>query len=127
MFLNISNHPSSRWSPEQLKAAQDLSGGDGIVIDVAFPNVNPAERSEMIRCIASDLIKSLNISDRRPVAAALVQGEFTLSFALISILKEMRVTVVAACSERNVTEATAPDGSTTKVVRFDFVQFRKYL
>ena len=125
MFLNISNHPICRWSSEQLKAAQDLSG-DGVVLDVAFPNVNPSTRSEEIGCIASDLVKSLEISSDDHLVV-LVQGEFTLTVALVSILKEMGVTVVAACSERNVTETTAPDGSTTKVVKFDFVQFRKYL
>ena len=35
MFINISNHPSDKWSEEMIEAAQQY----GQVIDIAFPNV----------------------------------------------------------------------------------------
>ena len=35
MFVNLSNHPSSNWTPEQISAA----GGN--VVDLPFPQVLP--------------------------------------------------------------------------------------
>ena len=40
MFINISNHPVARWSPEQLTAAKEMTK-DGQIEDLGFPNVDP--------------------------------------------------------------------------------------
>jgi len=38
MFINVSNHPSSKWNKDQLEAARTLGGE---VMDVQFPAVDP--------------------------------------------------------------------------------------
>lgn len=38
MLLNLSNHPSSLWCDEQIKAAETLFGE---IVDLPFPQVDP--------------------------------------------------------------------------------------
>ena len=54
-------------------------------------------------------------------AAVLCQGEFCLTFLVVSALKAQGITVLAACSERIVTER-----GNKKEVTFQFERFRKY-
>jgi len=58
MFINISNHPSAKWSPEQLAAALDLAGEEPIR-DVQFPNVNPTDGRYEVMQQAYDLVAYL--------------------------------------------------------------------
>ncbi len=37
-FLNISNHPSDKWTEKQLNSALELADQ---IIDLPFPNINP--------------------------------------------------------------------------------------
>jgi hypothetical protein len=54
------------------------------------------------------------------------QGEFTLTYRIVSKLKENNIKVVAACSERVAKETKLPDGTTQKVAIFEFVRFREF-
>lgn len=119
MLLNCSNHASQKWNIEQRKAA----GKWGEIVDYPFPNV-PANAdetyiAEQAAVIAED-IKALQPS------AVLCQGEFTLSYVLITKLLKTGIPVVAACSERKVEETVLADGSTEKRAAFHFVKFREY-
>lgn len=118
-FINVSNHPSEKWSPEQKAAAEQY----GQVIDMNFPAVDPNGSEEYIDRLASDYFEKIRAYDH-PVV--MVQGEFTFSFALVTKLKAAGYTVLAACSERRVIESTDADGNTEKRSVFAFVQFRKY-
>lgn len=118
MFINCSNHKFSMWDDAQKNAA--LKWGE--VEDIPFPNVNPYLSSEEIKRLAADtaeLICSYN------PAVVMCQGEFTLTFELVKILKEKGIRVVSACSERNVIEKT-DGGACKKEVFFRFVRFREY-
>lgn len=53
--------------------------------------------------------------------AVMCQGEFTLCFQVVELLKQAGIPVLAACSERRVTEK---DGK--KIVEFEFQQYREY-
>ena len=128
-FINISNHPSSKWSSRQLEAAKALAD---VIIDVPFPNV-PADASiSDVKGMAEEL--AINkvwpyINDYKVEhLTILLQGEMTLVAALLRILQipGNGINVVAACSERNSVETVNPDGSTTKTAVFKFVQFRSY-
>lgn len=55
-------------------------------------------------------------------AAVLCQGEFCLAFSVISKLQQSGVTVLAACSERNVKS----EDNGRKITVFEFKRFRKY-
>lgn len=118
MFLNISNHVSSKWSSEQLAAAKELGGE---VRDIPFPAVPPTATTAEVHQMADELIY-YEMAGMAIPPVVMVQGEMTLTHYLVSELKARDWCVVAACSERNTIEN--PDG--TKTVRFQFVQFREY-
>lgn len=123
MFLNISNHGSASWSKEQLAAARELGGE---VIDIQFPTVDPAANEKDIAMQAIDLVNYIYVDLALEPAVAMIQGEMTLTYALVGILRENGVKVVAACSDRCVTEVAKEDGTTEKKAIFKFVQFREY-
>lgn len=121
MFVNISNHPSSKWSPAQIEAAKRLGGGE--IVDIEFPNVPPEATSADIEKMAKTITqKVLSLQTKSPFITAMVQGEHTLTVALVKELMFFGIQCVAATSERIVKEN--PDG--TKTVRFEFKQFRNY-
>ncbi len=125
MFLNISNHPLEKWSPEQLMAARSL--GHGVIASQKFPNVPPSYTMEEVAAMAKGLVADVEKDYPQtgefltPPRIAMIQGEFSLTWELTRRLHALGWRVVVACSERNVIDN--PDG--TKTVRFQFVQFRE--
>ena len=114
------NHISTNWSEKQLAAAREAYGE---ITDFPFPPVAASAPAEQIHSLADEIVGK--VITLQPTAV-LCQGEFTLTYAIVSCLKERGITVVAACSERNVRENILSDGRTEKTVSFDFVQFREY-
>lgn len=114
-FINFSNHPSVQWGNEQLKKAEEF----GEVIDLAFPSVPPeADENEIARLAEAFAGKIIGMDP----AAVMIQGEFTLAFAVVSRLKREGIRCLAACSNRLVEEE-----DNVKHVRFEFVRFREYI
>lgn len=119
MLINLSNHPSSRWSPGQLSTANDSHGE---VIDFPFPMVNPSDTKDDVYAIATSIVnKIIRIYGTNHIAIH-IMGEFTLCYALIQQFKAEGITCLASTTERIVTDN--PDG--TKTSTFKFVQFREY-
>ncbi len=114
VFVNFSNHPSAGWGREQAEAASRY----GQLIDVPFPAVEAKADEEAARHLAEQYVEQ--ILNCHP-AAVLCQGEFCLTFLVVSALKAQGITVLAACSERIVTER-----GNKKEVTFQFERFRKY-
>ena len=115
VFVNISNHPSDRWSDDQRRAALQIADQ---IIDLPFPNVPPEASTKEAVEIGLELLMGLP----EGTVAAMVQGEFTLTTFLVRALQMRGVTPYAATTERRVEEL--PDGR--KVTQFRFVQFRRY-
>ena len=115
-FLNISNHPKEKWSPEQVAAANEL--GNGNIVNCPFPNVHPMATTEEVTEMSRQFVAGL--FQPAKVDAAMVQGEFSLTHELTRMLIALGWPVYVACSERRVEEV---DGK--KVVTFEFVQFRR--
>ena len=139
IFINISNHPSALWSARQRESAENY----GWVMDIPFPEVDAHADENEIRDMADRLfadiigvyMESVGETDRDEILrngvsdgtlTVMVQGEFTLTFALIERLKEIHAVVVAACSQRVVHEEQMERGKSRKVVEFEFVRFREY-
>ncbi len=119
-FINATNHPSAKWSQEQLKAAQ----GYGEVYDLPFPNVDPTASSEDVRRIAHGYAADI-AGQAGKGGTALVQGEGSLMYHTIRFLtEEYGVHCVVACSDRKVVESVNEKGETVKTATFCFVQFR---
>jgi len=119
MFYNISNHPSAKWSAEQLTAARSLGGE---VRDVAFPNVAPGASYLEVATMANGLVLGLGA---KPGDVCMVQGEFTLTYMLTWLLRRGGCVVVAACTDRKVQERVLEGGKVEKTATFEFVQFRE--
>ena len=114
MFLNVSNHPSGKWAIEQLRAA------GGTVKDIPFPNVPPTASHEDVAGMVCGILHTICMF-ATPGEHILVQGEMTLTFALVMALKALGYVPVAATTERVATEI---DGVKTSI--FQFMQFRAY-
>lgn len=119
MIVNFTNHPSSNWCDEQVKAATCW----GNIIDMAFPDVPAAADDNDIALLADTY--SARIRGLSP-DAVLVQGEMTLSFAVVERLRRSNITVLCAASERVCKTSLAEDGSTIRRSVFKFVRFRRY-
>jgi hypothetical protein len=115
MLLNLTNHPSPRWTEKQLSAANDIYGG---VVDLPFPNIPSGATTEAVDALAEEYVQKVMAA--APVAV-LLQGEFTFVYALTARLQARGMTVVVGTSERNVEEREGK-----KIVQFNFVQFRAY-
>jgi hypothetical protein len=116
MFINISNHPTSKWGDEQLLAAQEF----GELLDKKFPNILPHASAEDVQAMAADMAEE--VTENGTNAVVHVMGEMGYTHALVTLLKAAGVRCFHSTTERKVTENL--DGS--KTVVFEFVQFRSY-
>lgn len=119
MLINFSNHPSQKWSEPQRAAAETY----GEIKDIAFPEVPASADKDEIYRIAKD---SLEIIKENHPDAVMVQGEMTLTFALVSLLQQEGIKAVAAASERKAIESIGDNGETIRRSEFHFVRFREY-
>jgi len=119
IFINFSNHPSTNWSKEQISEALKY----GEIIDISFPDVDPKLDSDEISRLACEYTEK--ILEYNPVAV-MCQGEMTLSFKVVEMLKSKGILVLAACSAREASYETLADGSVVKTHKFRFVRFRSY-
>lgn len=119
-FINYTNHPSVNWSKEQLQAARTY----GEIIDMAFPEIEPQWDEEQVASLACQ--QAEEIIAQKPVAV-LVQGEFTFSYMLISLLLQADIKVLAACSQRCTESVINEKQETIRRSVFKFVRFRQYL
>ena len=118
-FVNFSNHPSESWNEQQKTEAEKW----GEIVDVPFPNVQPEASCEEIRNMAESCVEK--IQEYHPMAV-MCQGEFTLTYHVVRLLKEHGIKVVSACSERKAVEKKKEDGTVYKSAVFRFTQFREY-
>ena len=119
MFINFSNHPSSKWSSKQTEAAQLY----GEIKDLTFPVVDEAATTEDIKKLAQEYLKKISeIAPDVNNTTIHIMGEMTFTLAMVVALKSEGYSCVASTSKRIVEEM--PDGS--KNVKFEFCQFREY-
>lgn len=123
MLINLSNHPYDNWSEKQKEASQLY----GKVVDLPFPAVPSTATEKDILSLADEVLdRIVEMLDGDPDSAVMVQGEFTLTFALVNLLRERGIRAISACSERRVTELVGDDGNPKKEVEFCFEGFREY-
>ena len=123
VFVNLTNHPSAKWNSEQLSEAKKY----GDIIDMNFPQVSPTANILDIMGLAKSMVADIcGTYDSDTELHILVQGEMTLTYALVSEFHKKEVDCYAACSDRVTEEVVNPDGTTSKKSTFKFVQFREY-
>ena len=117
MFINLTNHPSERWSDEQLNAARQY----GEIVDLSFPIIEPNFTKEDVMFLVKESIETiLGLMEDDTVVH--VMGEMTFTHNLVNALKEKGIICLASTTERNT--IMTPDGK--KISEFKFVQFREY-
>ena len=114
MFLNLSNHPSANWTPEQLDAA------GGTVVDMPFPQVDPDGDEAYIENLADEYLQKVLAMDN--ISVVHIMGEMNFTFALVKKLKTHGIRCVASTTQRETVEK---DG--LKISKFKFIRFREYL
>lgn len=119
IFINHTNHPTTSWSEEQLKAARI----HGDIVEIPFPTIEAEATAAEVREVVQEQLEKILAMNPTIV---LCQGEFNYTFAMVERLKNFGVQVVAATSKRVAHEEILPDGSTRQVSVFRFVQFREY-
>ena len=119
IFINHTNHSSDKWGAEQTEAAKKY----GDILDIPFPNIDPHLDTEGVYDVVREHFDL--IMDHRP-QAVLCQGEFVYVCKMAELLKEAGVKVLAATSERVVTETIDESGNDVKTVIFTFVRFREF-
>ena len=118
MLINLSNHPSSKWSEEQLLAAKEY----GEVTDLSFPIVDPSgdeiymhglvdEYEEKIKDMAVDYDFTIH-----------VMGEMNFTYSFVKRMQCLGIKCVASTTKRIVKELKSGE----KITKFQFVRFRNY-
>ncbi len=119
MFINLSNHASDKWSENQKRVAEEC----GEIMDITFPEIDPYGDESYIDRLVDEYF-DIVMKYGNPVV--MLQGEFTFTYRLIQRLKNARIKVVAACSERKTVEFVDENGISSKKSLFEFVRFREY-
>ena len=133
MFVNLSAHPSAKWSADQLAKAVEWGGE---VQDFPFPTIPPewglVDVLNLARQVVGEVCEAFGSAQtptykvHAPLRGqyVLVQGEASLQTALHVLLSRQGATVVVATSERKSVETVQEDGTTKKESVFEFVRFR---
>ena len=121
MLLNLSNHPTETWTPEQVDAA--LSEFGEIVYE-PFPNIPPEYSGREVYELSR---KYLNIcedilNDPSAESAVMLSGETTFCAALSHMLLDAGYRVVCATTRR----VNVDLGGGNVLKSFKFVGFRDY-
>lgn len=119
MLINLSNHPSEKWSESQINAAQSQFGE---IIDLPFPQIEPDATKEDVLKIARDYLNRVCQTGLPETTAIHIMGEMTLTYQLVSLLKDARYRCYASTTIREVYEQEPGK----KMVIFQFVNFREY-
>ena len=126
MLVNFTNHPSDKWTDDQKNSAIELYGD---VRDLPFPVVpTNAGAAEVIAMADGIIDKVLELKEENPTSedfAVMAQGEFTLTYAVVSRLRNLGITVLSAVTERISTEEVV-NGEVRKTAIFRFAGFREY-
>lgn len=118
MFINLTNHPSSGWSEEQLAAAVKY----GEIKDISFPPINEnAPKDEILRLADRYYAQILKLGEPQDLTVH-IMGEQTFCYAIISKLQQAGIRCVASCTKKD----SYVNEKGQKVSTFHFTQFREY-
>lgn len=114
VFVNLSNHPHVHWEEAQLAEARALARR---IITIDFPTVPPEADTEQVEHLCEDVLKQVP----QGATHAMVQGEFTLTLALVRELQARVPPVVCLAGTRSRAPADGQDAQP-----FRFTRFREY-
>jgi len=120
MLINLSNHPISKWSSNQIYAASKY----GEIKDLSFPIIDPLADTKSVYKIVKDYEKKiLEIFNKETgIRVVHLMGELSFCFMLADILKKEKILCVVSTTKRIVQEYS----NGNKTSRFEFIRFRNY-
>jgi hypothetical protein len=132
MFINVSNHPITKWGRKQQEDALHINCGamtDNALIDLGFPTINPHwDIGELLECVLKWkekilLTKATNESGflKNDKVTIHLMGETGFISLLGLELWKNGFNVVHSTTERKVVEKDNGE----KISVFEFIQFRK--
>lgn len=123
-LINISNHSSEKWEPEQ-------KHGWNKIIDIPFPKIDPtwdASSPDFLISlinIEGQIIDILSKARNEVEVFIMLQGEFSFCYILFYKIKnDFNLPFAIPTTDRVVNEVKQPDGSITKQAQFKFVKWR---
>jgi hypothetical protein len=119
MLINLSNHPSQNWLPEQIAAA---TAQFGTVEDIPFPYVPPDVDTEGVNNLAQQYFEKIMDDYAHKTITVHLMGEMTFIVALLRLLQKAQIRVVCSTTKRLVLE----EKQGIKTAKFQFIQFREY-
>jgi hypothetical protein len=119
MLINLSNHPSVNWLPEQIVAAKAQFG---TIEDMPFPNVPPDADTEGVNNLAHFYCEKIMQVYQNQAITVHLMGEMTFVVALVRLLQKAHIRVICSTTRRLVLEENAG----VKTTKFQFIQFRDY-
>jgi len=155
MLINNTNREHETWSREQLLAAERYGEIVDMIMPGIPAEADEAEADRIAGLVVRRILRRLGreegpedvvengvndaetamehaSEERRNDAkmpeehAVICQGDFTLVYRVVRLLKEAGVPVMAPTFQRVTKPTLRPDGTTVPGYSFDFVQFREY-
>lgn len=120
ILINLTNHPSIRWSVEQTDAANNY----GSIIDMPFPVVDEKGDEQYINDLVKEYFNKILIYKSDCNITVHIMGEMTFTFALIKLLQQQGIKCIASTTKRIIIDEG--DGVKEKVI-FEFCRFREYI
>jgi hypothetical protein len=124
LFINYSNHPTSKWGEDQLNAAKEMADR---VVDEPFPQINPeATEFDVVDLAKSEINRFFQTYSGYEELVIHIAGEMTFVAYFVSQINKWwaaNAICITSTTKRDVVENE--DGS--KIVKFKFVRFRQYL
>lgn len=125
VFINYSNHPSTKWSEDQLNAAKEMADR---IVDEPFPQIDPeATEFDIVDLAKKEINRFFQtyIGEYNEFIIH-IAGEMTFVAYFVSQINKWwaaNAICITSTTKRDVVENE--DGS--KTVKFKFVRFRQYL
>lgn len=125
IFVNISNHPSTKWTEKQIKAAEKFltHGEKNKIIDIQFPDINPNWNTAQVEDKAKEVFEKIKSIEGIEIVHTIVHimGEMGFTYSLVRMCRNAFLACVHSTTQRKVVEVYGK-----KVVEFEFVKFRHY-
>lgn len=122
LLINLSNHPISEWSEQQLVASNEY----GRCLDFPFPRVDPQDSIDRIVYQSSQVVERvLNIIEKEQAQGFTtihVMGEMTMTMALVQSFQRRNIECIASTANR-FSKLVEPG---KKLITFKFVRFRTF-
>lgn len=117
VFVNLSNLHTNKWPEDRLEGARKIADG-GEIINVALPLLSADATKELVYEKALEAVEKVMACNPDVVFC---QGEFSICFRAVELLKQRGVSVVTVCNERVIETVNS-----RQISGFRFVQFREF-